>query len=635
LVATPQTILIMGEAASIQFGSSTHGSAGGDDVFILAYTPQFELSWHRMIGSGADDIAREICMLDAGHALFTGRFADTTLFPHDQGLPDLVAPLNQVASNEKGDIVVVIDRYGEYVSIKPTQFSETHCHTFAGGGFLAIFKNSFQFQGHDYISLGLADFGLTRLVHDEDMDGYGPRADAFPEESTQWSDADGDGYGDNQSEGAFEPDACIGERGTSTEDGYGCPDRDGDGWSDEIDAFTSDPTQWSDVDFDGYGDNPDGNTPDTCPEQSGTSQMGGVYGCIDNDGDMMADEGDPFPFDGTQWHDEDGDNYGDNLFGFNPDFCQEHAGTSYIDVHGCPDQDGDGYSDDGDDFPNDPLEFRDTDFDGVGDNGDAFPFNPDQQTDADGDGFGDNPNGFQADAFPSDPTQWSDVDGDECGDNPNGTSGDMFLQDITQCEDADGDGHGDNPLGNSADHFPDDPLYWADGDGDGIPDELDDDRDNDGFIDSEDAFPDNPLWSTDTDGDTIADRVDTDDDGDGFSDSDELAAGTDPLDSGSHPIAGVTVFGIEFGVWDLVGIFGGGPVALWLAFGLATRSGRVRRYVEEMEETQSQIELEGIAQRYEKSLMLRLIGPHQGIRLERIRAERDDAIEQAEQMLDD
>jgi len=57
--------------------------------------------------------------------------------------------------------------------------------------------------------------------------------------------------------------------------------------------------------------------------------------------------------------------------------------------------------------------------------------------------------------------------------------------------------------------------------------------------------------------------------------------------------------------------------------------------VEEMEETQSQLELEGIAQRYENSLMLRLIGPHQGIRLERIRAERDDAIEQAEQMLDD
>ncbi|RZD51347.1 MAG: hypothetical protein CXT64_06795 [Methanobacteriota archaeon] len=403
IIATPQSLLISGEHSGITIDDIDIETVGGVDGFLLSLFPSnFNTGWYRSIGSGLDDEMRGVCWLDTGHALFSGSFGDTTLFPQAGQSPLLVTPAEVPDGDDEGDIVVIINRLGEYVNILPTQFSETRCHGFAGGGFVGIFEDDFEFQGHQYSSHGLTDFSVTNLVHDEDLDGYGPAVDAFPSDATQWSDEDGDGYGANQSSGATTPDACVDEPGTSTEDSFGCPDRDGDGWSDEIDAFTSDPTQWSDADFDGYGDNQDGNNPDTCPSQSGTSQMGGVYGCLDNDGDMMADEGDPFPFDGTQWHDEDGDNYGDNLFGFNPDFCQEHEGTSYIDVHGCPDQDEDGYSDDGDDFPYDPLEFRDTDFDGFGDNGDAFPFNPDQQTDADGDDFGDNPNGFQADAFPSD-----------------------------------------------------------------------------------------------------------------------------------------------------------------------------------------------------------------------------------------
>ena len=631
IITTPHSLLISGEHSGITIDDSAIEPVGGVDGFLLSLSPQtFSTSWYLSIGSGEDDVMRGACWLDTGHALFSGSFADTTLFPRDNRTPILVTPLEVPDGDAVGDIVVIINRYGEYVNILPTQFSETRCHGFAGGGFLGIFEDDFNFQGHEYSSLGMSDFSVTHLVHDEDLDGYGPAADSFPDDPTQWSDADGDGYGDNSTEGATTPDACVDESGTSTEDRYGCPDRDGDGWSDEADIFPADPSQWSDADFDGYGDNPDGNTPDACPEQSGTSQLAGVFGCVDSDGDKMADESDPFPFDGTQWRDEDGDGFGDNPFGFNPDFCQIDYGTSYLDVNGCPDQDGDGYSDSGDAFPTDSSEFRDTDFDGVGDNRDVFPFNPDQQTDRDGDQFGDNPNGFQGDAFPDDPTQWSDVDGDLCGDNKTGNSGDMFPLDITQCADADGDGHGDNKMGNSADHFPDDARYWADADGDGIPDELDDDRDNDGLIDSEDAFPDNPLWGYDTDGDTIADLVDTDDDGDGFTDNVELEAGTDPLDADSHPIEGITVFGIELGVWDIVGIIGGVPLAIWLGFGLLTRTTRAKGFQDKMEQAGTREELEEIAKSYEHALMLRLLGPHQGIRLERIRAECDDVIERYE-----
>lgn len=65
------------------------------------------------------------------------------------------------------------------------------------------------------------------------------------------------------------------------------------------------------------------------------------------------------------------------------------------------DSDGDGFADENDAFPDDPLEWLDSDGDGVGDNADAFPFNPNETLDSDGDGFGDN-----VDAFPNDPDRW-------------------------------------------------------------------------------------------------------------------------------------------------------------------------------------------------------------------------------------
>ena len=52
------------------------------------------------------------------------------------------------------------------------------------------------------------------------------RGDAFPDNPTQWSDRDGDGWGDNQSEGAL-----------------------------QVDDFPDNPTQWLDTDGDGWGDN--------------------------------------------------------------------------------------------------------------------------------------------------------------------------------------------------------------------------------------------------------------------------------------------------------------------------------------------------------------------------------------------
>ena len=100
-------------------------------------------------------------------------------------------------------------------------------------------------------------------------------------------DNDSDGYDDDLD------DFCPGLTGFSSQDRMGCPDSDGDGFSnpdsgwatsDGADAFVGDETQWSDFDGDGYGDNVGGFQPDSCPNQYGTS-VNDRFGCLDGDSD--------------------------------------------------------------------------------------------------------------------------------------------------------------------------------------------------------------------------------------------------------------------------------------------------------------------------------------------------------------
>ena len=246
-------------------------------------------------------------------------------------------------------------------------------------------------------------------------------------------------------------DDCPNVAGTSTQDVNGCPDVDGDGYSDSGDVFPNDSTQWSDTDGDGYGDASSGNN------------------------------GDMFPLDSTQWNDTDGDGFGDNPNGIDPDGCVEEFGNSTVGRLGCLDDDGDGWANIDDAFPFNAFETTDSDGDGVGDNSDMYPSNANETLDSDGDGVGDN-----ADAFPNDANETVDSDGDGLGDNsdPNpfqhdftDTDGDTFPdiidafpEDGSQWSDTDGDGFGDNPDGNDSDAFINTPSQWNDSDGDGYGD---------------------------------------------------------------------------------------------------------------------------------------------------------------------
>jgi FtsP/CotA-like multicopper oxidase with cupredoxin domain len=97
----------------------------------------------------------------------------------------------------------------------------------------------------------------------------------------------------------------------------------------------------------------------------------------DEDGDLVADNQDAFPFDDAEFEDTDDDGIGDNA---------------------DDDDDEDGVADDEDAFPKDPAEVADTDGDGVGDNSDAFINDPAASTDTDGDGH---PDGWNANATPA------------------------------------------------------------------------------------------------------------------------------------------------------------------------------------------------------------------------------------------
>jgi len=540
---------------------------------------------------------------------------------------------------------------------------------------------------------------------DSDNDGYSDLGDEFDSVSSQWTDTDGDGYGDEFV--GFQGDACPQDFGLSFEDKFGCADSDNDGWSDDvdafpfestqysdrdldgygdnqsleamlIDAFPSDTTQWNDTDKDGYGDNEFGTQGDKFPNDPARWQ--------DSDNDGISDSEDAFPYDPTQSTDSDQDGYGDDPYGKDGDwFPYDPSRWEDSDRDGVADEDDafpndssqiidlddDGYGDDAngsdpDVFPDDPTEWADTDGDEVGNNADAFPFDPSQQNDSDGDGFGDNERGSGADKFPNDSTQWSDIDGDGYGDNQDGTNPDAFIADPTQWADADEDGYGDNPTGRQADAFTNDATQWLDQDGDGLGDNLSGnnpdpylfdfdndgyndsidplpklaspgDLDNDGTPDVDDLFPEDFREWADADGDGEGDNADTDDDNDGWADTDEVRLGTDPFGAADVPIDSFEIVipgtAVGLGAWDLIGMFGGIPLFMWIGFGFVTRNGRTAKYEGLLREAQSRDELEDVARMWEYSLMLRMLGPHQGIRLERLRAELDDRFEAQNQTL--
>ena len=317
---------------------------------------------------------------------------------------------------------------GKLTQVDVAGFNEEDTYTSNG----RVLGSKEAFTGEIYIVTSSVTSSKIRLYDvDTDGDGVPDQTDVFPFEFTQWTDADGDGYGDNPNGylGDIFP-MDVSQWADSDGDGYGdnldgtdgdafpsngeqWSDSDGDGYGDnanalEGDKFKNEPSQWFDTDQDGYGDNADGITPDLCPNTNGFSKED-RFGCLDSDldgysnpsADWTVEQGaDALPQQSTQWRDGDGDGYGDNLAGLSPDDCNWKAGTStkawivnttsasgYIEVpsYGCEDADGDGWVDvtESQNMDTNPNEYFDGDNDGVGSNSDYDDTRPLVQTEED------------------------------------------------------------------------------------------------------------------------------------------------------------------------------------------------------------------------------------------------------------
>ena len=276
------------------------------------------------------------------------------------------------------------------------------------------------------------------IVLDLDGDGVIDSLDAFPSNSAETVDTDGDGTGNN----------------ADTDD-------DNDGVLDTDDAFPLDDSETLDSDGDGIGNNSDDDKDnDGIPDVTDT----------DDDNDGVDDSLDAFPFNPNETTDTDGDGIGDN---------------SDLDI------DGDGVDNITDTFPFDPSETVDTDGDGTGntsdtdddndgvlDANDAFPLNVNESVDTDGDGVGNNNDpdddndgiDDSIDVFPLDANEFIDTDGDGIGNN------------------SDTDDDNDGVL-DAEDAFPLDASETLDTDSDGVGNNTDTDDDGDGIVDSTDQCP--------------------------------------------------------------------------------------------------------------------------------------------------
>ena len=312
------------------------------------------------------------------------------------------------------------------VSVTSQQLCEYALNTAAPGHVNAIWSNSFATAANNpncFVSSGKVYWNTnanptTSCSSAASCVCVNSGTDLFPLNPTEWSDIDGDGIGDNSD-----------------------PDRDGDGHANAVDAFPNDPNEHADMDGDGIGDNSDRDKDGDGVEDVSSITDHTTYkvfwsltqSCEDIGGKSITDVGEC----DDAWYSQGTINIASPSYraivsssprGANLPPCMTWGTWGYHNTNSNPATYICGHT--GypttqnlgaclckfDVFPNNPNEYSDADGDGTGDNSDS---------DKDGDGVANS-----ADAFPWNPNESADLDNDGTGDNTD--------------EDADGDGHKDH-----------------------------------------------------------------------------------------------------------------------------------------------------------------------------------------------
>ncbi|MGB0369934.1 MAG: G8 domain-containing protein [Opitutales bacterium] len=350
-------------------------------------------------------------------------------------------------------------------------------------------------------------------LQDSDSDWVPDIYDAFPDDATEWADTDTDGEGDN-TDPDIDNDTYVNAVDGLPYDDSDHIDSDGDGFGDLVDVFINDPFEWADLDGDGYGDN------------------------IDKLDRSIA-----------EYQDSDDDGWGDKLdkYPLSPYLSQE---PNLLENFGAEDDLLNWTADVGNTTVSSEVAAY------SGDRGFYIEKSPSYGTAVlTSNSF---PIIFDEPIYAVNISAWVRVKYDDIKDGKV-----QFIADI------EGVKHVNRGIPQniprewtyySFDFVAKDggieaihsfkievqesslPVYFDDihiavaratpnADGDDIPDLIDRDDDNDGYLDGEDAFVTNSAEWLDSDGDGEGNNGDPDDDNDGLKDLAELEVGLDPLDA--------------------------------------------------------------------------------------------------------
>jgi len=408
---------------------------------------------------------------------------------------------------------------------------------------------------------------------DTDGDGWQDALDAYPLDSENWNNTDGDGI----------PSSWEQQHGTNVWSNDGAGDVDVDGLTNLYEYLAKTDPQVEDSDGDGVLDSMDvwpmdllrATDDDMDQVDDGwelSHDLPVIYGAVwlfedadtdglydwqeyaantnprqaDTDRDGVSDNTDLWPLDSRYAFDTDGDRMPDE---FEKAFAPPHkTSPPYLDYLNS----GDAFADQDVDYMNNVDEFLqgsiwltvDTDGDHTSDNGDVAPANPLYAMDTDGDGLPDeyeiakglNPAYVESFFNEIDPDNdgLTNLQEYKLGTEPTG------MGCVCDPVDSDGDGYEDG-----RDHYPLDPAEWQDGDFDGMADNWEStyglnssdsndgngDGDSDGVTNRYEYAQGSDPTQVDSDGDTYGDNVDRfpadlaehlDSDGDGVGDVADL-----------------------------------------------------------------------------------------------------------------